>query len=90
MIFINSNSLNAFFFTVPVAQHGSGLQYLTTGAADWESPALTESGMCLNWCDETCSFETPQWATMHIYLSSNWDDLKCPNGEGSFDRSCTP
>ncbi len=80
--------LNAFFFTSPVAQPGSGAAYLLTGAADWESPALVESNMCQNWCDESCAFETPSWATMHVYLSSQWKTLTCPNGSGPVGRSC--
>jgi len=80
--------LNAFFFTSPVSQPGSGAQYLLNGAADWESPALVEKAMCLNWCDESCSFTTSSWATMHIYLSSQWKTLTCPNGSGPIGRSC--
>lgn len=81
--------LNAFFFTSPVAQPGSGAWYLLTGAADWESPALSSSLMCQNWCDDdNCSWET-SWATMHIYLSSNYKDLTCPNGKGAVGRSCS-
>lgn len=80
--------LNAFFFTSPVAQPGSSNWYLLTGAADWESPALVEKAMCLNWCDESCKFETSSWATMHIYLSSAWKTLTCPHGSGPVGRSC--
>lgn len=80
--------LNAFFFTSPVSQPGSGAQYLLNGAADWESPALVEKAMCLNWCDESCEFKTSSWATMHIYLSSQWKTLTCPNGSGPVGRSC--
>lgn len=80
--------LNAFFFTSPVSQPGSGTRYLLNGAADWESPALVEKNMCQNWCDESCKFETSSWATMHIYLSSAWKTLTCPNGSGPVGRSC--
>jgi hypothetical protein len=80
--------LNAFFFPSPVAQPGSANKYLLSGAADWESPALVESAMCLNWCDESCQFETTSWATMHIYVSSAWKTLTCPHGSGPVGRSC--
>lgn len=80
--------LNAFFFTSPVSQPGSGTRYLLNGAADWESPALVEKAMCLNWCDESCKFDTSSWATMHIYLSSAWQTLTCPHGSGPVGRSC--
>lgn len=84
-----SNNLNAFFFTTPVAQPGSGPKYLLTGAADWESPDLGPRGMCLNWCDDACTWETPEWSTMHIYLSSDWQTLTCPNAD-AIGRSCEP
>lgn len=81
--------LNAFFFASPVAQPGSSLWYLLSGAADWESPALPSSLMCENWCDdENCHWEE-SWATMHIYLSSAWEELTCPGGSGPVGRSCT-
>ena len=80
--------LNAFFFATPVAQPGSSYKYLLNGNADWESPALNENNMCQNWCDDNCHWETPSWATMHIYLDSAWSDLKCPGGKGFLGRTC--
>ena len=84
-----SGVLNAFFFASPVPQPGSSLWYLLTGAADWESPALPSSLMCENFCDDDACHWDVTWATMHIYLSSEWEELTCPGGSGPVGRSCT-
>ncbi len=84
----STGTLNAFFFTTPVAQPGSSNWYLLTGAADWESPDLNSKMMCMNYCDdENCEFDN-HWATMHIYLDSVWESLTCPGGSGVIGRSC--
>jgi len=83
-----TGKLNAFFFASPVSQPGSSLKYAMHGAADWEVPALPSSLMCQNFCDDdNCKFDS-SYATMHIYLSSEWEDLKCPSGSGPVGRSC--
>lgn len=82
-----TGKLNAFFFASPVAQPGSGAKYLLNGKADWESPALTSSLMCQNWCDDNCHWDE-SWATMHIYVSSEYKSLTCPNGHGPVGQSC--
>jgi len=85
----STGTLNAFFFTTPVAQPGSSSWYLLTGGADWESPDLNSEMMCMNFCDDdNCEYDNT-WATMHIYLDSVWDGLVCPGGSGPVGRSCT-
>eukprot|EP01031_Cornospumella_fuschlensis_P030228 gene30228-36531_t len=83
----STKKLHAFFFATPVKQKGSN--DLLFAKHDWEAPALSPSNMCQNWCDDSCTWKTSAWSTMHIYLSSAWKGLKCPGGEGMFDRSCT-
>lgn len=76
--------IHAFFFATPVAQFGAAL----LGHGDWETPALTPSLMCQNFCASNCAWKTDLWSTMHIYLNSEWDGLECPGGSGIVGRSC--
>lgn len=77
-------TIHAIFFTTPVAQPGSAL----FGHGDWETPALTASLMCQNFCASDCHWTTWFWSTMHIYFNSNWKIAQCPGGSGIVDRSC--
>ena len=81
--FDDAGTLNAFFFTTPVAQPGSSLWNIASGKADWESPALTPSLMCKNWCDDECTWES-SWATMHLFTRKDYLELECP-GVSKFD-----
>lgn len=78
-----SGKLNAFFFTTPVAQPGSSVWNIASGKEDWESPALTPTLMCENWCDDECTWKS-SWATMHLFLHKDYADVKCP-GVSKFD-----
>lgn len=66
----------------------SGSKDLISAKHDWEAPALNPESMCMNWCDDSCTWKTDAWSTMHIFLSSSWEALKCPGGTGLFNRSC--
>lgn len=76
--------IHAIFFTTPVAQPGAAL----FGHGDWETPALTASLMCQNFCAKDCHWTTWFWSTMHIYLNSDWESATCPGGSGLVGRSC--
>ena len=75
-----AGTLNAFFFTTPVAQPGSSLWNIASGKADWEVPALTPSLMCKNWCDEDCTWKS-SWSTMHLFTQKDYEGLVCPGAD---------
>jgi len=77
-------TIHAIFITTPVAQPGAAL----FGHGDWETPALTASLMCENFCSKDCHWTTDFWSTMHIYFNSDWQDATCPGGSGIVDRAC--
>ena len=61
---------------------------IANAKADWESPALKPSMMCKNWCDDACTWES-SWSTLHIFLKSDFKDVKCPGAHDPIlGRSC--
>jgi len=82
-----NGTISTIFFTTPVKQPGA--DYVLYKPGDWETPALTPSEMCLNFCDDSCSWDgVDYWSTMHIYLNSQWSYIGCPNGKTPIDREC--
>ena len=82
-MYIRTGTLNAFFITTPVAQ--PGIQDA------WDTIPLPPAYMCVNWCDDKCdgtNWDTPAWATMHLYVNSQWPGIKCPNPGEPLGRSC--
>lgn len=74
-------TIHAIFFTTPVAQPGA----LLFGHGDWDTPALTATLMCDNFCQANCHWNTHFWSTMHLYLNSDWKTAECP---GDKERMC--
>jgi len=75
---VSKGMLSAFFFTSPVCQddteHRFDNVYMFCGLPnDW---------MCLNWCDSACDLDSDRWATYHIFVSSNPEDVVCENPMG--------
>mmetsp|Transcript_80147 Transcript_80147/g.120460 ORF Transcript_80147/g.120460 Transcript_80147/m.120460 type:complete len:265 (+) Transcript_80147:142-936(+) len=82
-----NGTINAFFFTTPVAQPGS--DYLLHKPGDWETPDLSPSQMCENFCNSTCTWPgVDDWSTMHIYLNSQWSYITCDGGHGLLSIYC--
>jgi len=80
-------TINAIFFATPVAQPGS--DYVLHKPGDWETPALTPSEMCENFCDSDCQWDgVDKWSTMHIYFNSQWSYIKCDGGSGPLSILC--
>jgi len=77
--------INAIFVTSPVVQKGN---LSLRGRGDFDFPFVTAGLMCLNWCDSRCSWaKTNLFATMHIFLNSQFKTLKCANADW-LGRSC--
>jgi len=82
-----TGTISTIFFTTPVAQPGA--DYVLYKPGDWETPALSPSEMCENYCNSTCTWPgVSKWSTMHIYLNSQWSTITCPNGKGFVGREC--
>lgn len=82
-----NGTINAIFFATPVAQPGS--DYLLYKPGDWETPSLTPSQMCENFCNEDCEWPgVHKWSTMHIYLNSQWSYISCEGGSGFLSILC--
>ena len=74
------DEINAVFFASSINQNG------LFSTHEWEPVPLPDKAMCLNTCDDDCTFEgTKLWSTMHWYFNDNkqikcvdqWGDLKC-------------
>jgi len=74
---VNGGVLSAFFFTSPRVQ-------LSEPLGPWEGP-IPSGLMCLNWCNNTCSFDSSFFSTLHFYLDdpslNTCDNGRCPSNQ---------
>jgi hypothetical protein len=68
----HNGEVNAIFFASWVVQ-----QNLPFSANQWEPVPLPDSAMCVNTCDDDCTFDgTWFWSTFHIYFNDH-NKVKC-------------
>ncbi|MDP2436419.1 MAG: hypothetical protein Q8P67_11785 [archaeon] len=59
----NEGEINAIFFTT------TNIQQTLAHTNQWDGIKLTNTFMCLNWCDSQCGWDTTTgWSTMHFFF----------------------